>query len=128
MKALEALVRIIYTTPELEVSIEEGTTRRRLEFTINQDIEDYLAKSRVQNIIALNLYPLNERRLVSITYATRDAEVCAAEERALREELSTSINQAMERYLEASRLQDVLEIELFPCGEDCFECSCVEAA
>lgn len=57
MNTFDALVKIDYTTPELSVSIEEATARKRLETTINEAMERYLAESRLQDVLGIELYP-----------------------------------------------------------------------
>jgi hypothetical protein len=54
---------------------------------------------------------------VRITYTKPENEL-TAEERAARERLNAAPNQATEQYVQESRLQDVLGIELYP-REEC---------
>jgi hypothetical protein len=55
---------------------------------------------------------------VSITFTTPENELTTME-RAPRERLIATMNGAMEQYMQESRLQDVIEIELYPCPADC---------
>ena len=43
-------------------------------------------------------------------------------EKTAREQLKVGLNQVLQWYMQKSRLQDVLAIELFPCDDDCSDC------
>jgi hypothetical protein len=62
-----------------------------------------------------------EQPWIKITFSTPDNEVNATE-KALRETLQTAASEAFEQYMQKSRLQNLLGIELFPCDEGCEHC------
>ena len=58
---------------------------------------------------------------VRITYTTPENELTPAE-KAVRARFDAAFNQVMEQFIQESRLQDVLAIELYPCDDQCSDC------
>lgn len=60
MQQNEAFIEIAYTTPESEITREEKAVRREFDEAVNQAAQRYLAKSRLQDVLGIELYPCDE--------------------------------------------------------------------
>ena len=61
--ATENFVRIAYTTSENELTAEEVAVREELNAGMNQLLERYIQKSRLQDVLAIELYPTDDSEI-----------------------------------------------------------------
>ena len=65
---------------------------------------------------------MSTQSLVRVSYNDFLWTKLTSEEIALRERFDAGLNQVIAQYMQESQLQDVLSIELFPCGDECAHC------